>query len=93
MSLHYWQYFAALDSDLLRISRYVEFASPNMDTYSIEFARLILSAGSEIDVLAKVLCDQHGLTIASDNINGYRDALTAKFLTLRALRCVFRAME
>jgi hypothetical protein len=77
--LHYWQYFVALESDLAKASRYVEISDDNMETYSVEFARLILSAGSEVDVLAKVLSDQHSLIIMPNNIDGYRKAITTKF--------------
>ena len=78
-NLHYWQYFVALESDLAKATRYVEIAESNMATYSVEFARLILSAGSEIDVLAKVLCDQHQLPVSPQNIDGYRKAITGRF--------------
>jgi hypothetical protein len=77
--LHYWQYFVALESDLAKASRFVEISDDNMETYSVEFARLILCAGSEVDVLAKVLADQHGLIIMPSNIDGYREVITAKF--------------
>ena len=59
MNLHYWQYFAALEADLAATARFVELASANMACYSVEFARILLTAGSEIDVLCKVLCQEH----------------------------------
>jgi hypothetical protein len=78
--LHYWQYFIALESDLAETSRFVEIADDNMSTYSIEFARIILSAGSEVDVLAKVLSEQHGLGLKKPvNIDEYRKKITGKF--------------
>jgi hypothetical protein len=49
-------YFLALEKDLLRYSRYVEFAADNFRTYSLEFGRLLLAAGSEVDVACKELC-------------------------------------
>lgn len=78
-NLHYWQYFVTLESDLAKATRYVEITESNMPTYSVEFARLILSVGSEIDVLAKVLCDQNQLPVSPQNINGYRKAITGRF--------------
>ena len=78
-NLRYWQYFLALESDFTSTTRFVEVADANMHTYSIEFARLILTAGSEIDVLAKVLCQRHGLVVTPSNIDGYRQAITARF--------------
>jgi hypothetical protein len=84
--IHYWQYFVALESDLARTCRFVEVADANMATYSIEYARLILSAGSEVDVLAKVLCDQHQLNISPSNIDGYRKAIVDRFPGFASLR-------
>jgi hypothetical protein len=79
VSLHYWQYFVALESDLAGTTRFVEPVASNMTCYSIEFARVLLTAGSEVDVLCKVLCTQHGLTPTPENINGYRGAITSRF--------------
>jgi len=55
MEFPHWQYFIALDSDLEIVSRYVEISQENYRTYSIQFVSLLLSACSEIDVVAKVL--------------------------------------
>lgn len=80
MTLHYWQYFIALEADLAATARFVEPVRPNMLCYSLEFARIILSAGSEIDVLCKVLCQQHEMTPKPANIEGYRLAIMERFL-------------
>lgn len=60
-------------------SRFVEPASANMACYSVEFARILLTAGSEVDVLCKVLCQEHRLPVRPTNINGYRAAITGRF--------------
>ncbi|MDL5366087.1 hypothetical protein QSH18_10765 [Xanthomonas sp. NCPPB 2654] len=54
----HWNYFLAIEEDFLRISRYVHFNTANNKAYSIEFARIILAAGSEVDVVAKALTNQ-----------------------------------
>ena len=69
---HYWEYFLALEDDLQQTTRFVEFATSNFKTYSIEFARIILAASSEIDVLAKMLCGEISPATAADNITDYR---------------------
>ena len=58
MILHYWQFFLAIEADLANTARYVEFADQNMGTYSIEYVRILLSAGSEVEVVAKLLCNR-----------------------------------
>src|SRR6266496_4486996 len=75
----YWQYFLALDADLETISRYVEFNPANYNTFSIEFVRLILAAGSEIDVVAKLLCELIDPTKPCKNINDYRSIILSKY--------------
>ncbi len=49
----HWNYYLALEQDMERISRFVEFDSAHLNVYSIEFTRIFLSACSEIDVLLK----------------------------------------
>jgi len=66
-------------STLATVSRYVEISRDNYSTYSIEFTRLLLSAGSEIDVVAKLLCKVADPEAAPDSINKYREILTHKF--------------
>jgi len=56
MKLIHWNYFLALEEDLLRLSRFVEFSKKNFRTYSLELAHLLLSSSSEIDVILKSLC-------------------------------------
>ena len=56
-SLIHWNYFLALESDLASISRYIEFDEKNFDTFSIELARLLLASASEVDVIAKGICE------------------------------------
>ncbi len=54
----HWNYFIALEQDLEKVSRYIEFTNDNYNTYSLELAHLLLAASSEIDVVLKALCNQ-----------------------------------
>lgn len=67
----HWNYFLALDGDLERASRYVEFAPENYKTYSIEFAHLLFAASSEVDVVAKGLCEHLDSNAPRRNIKDY----------------------
>ncbi len=74
---HHWNYYLAIQNDLEKISRYIEFCSDNLETYSIELAHILLSASSEVDVIMKQLC---GIVVpggAFENINHYKAAITA----------------
>ena len=77
--LLHWNYFLALESDLDRLSRYVEFAEDNYTTYSLEMALLLLAAGSEADVVLKGLCKKVHSRKKAENIEQYRKILAPKF--------------
>jgi hypothetical protein len=64
---------------LAATARFAEPAPANMACYSVEFARILLTAASEVDVLREVLCQEHRLSVNSVNIGGYRAAITARF--------------
>jgi hypothetical protein len=51
----------------------------NYGSYSIELTKLLLSIGSEIDVVAKLLCKDLKTTKSPDNIIEYQKILCAKF--------------
>ena len=54
----HWNYFIALEQDLIKVSRFIEFSQENFNTYSIELAHLLLATSSEIDVVLKALCNR-----------------------------------
>lgn len=73
----HWNYFLALEKDLEKVSRYIEFSPDNLNTYSIELAHLLLSAASEVDTLAKCVCSILKPHAKPDNINEYRKIIKA----------------
>lgn len=75
--LIHWNYFIALEKDLETISRFVEFCTNNESTYSIEFAKLLMAASSEVDVVLKLLCKLKNLSY--DNINQYRECIKVHY--------------
>ena len=79
LSLPHWQYFLALESDLLRCARFVEFNKENFQTYSLEFARVIVLAVSEIDTVAKLLCREIDRSARPDSIGAYRPAILHRY--------------
>ena len=71
----HWNYFLALENDLIGSSRYVEFALANKSAYSIEFAQILMTAASEVDVLAKLIVEKVDPHAPRKNIDNYRDAI------------------
>ncbi|MCX6100696.1 MAG: hypothetical protein NTV92_04625 [Candidatus Bipolaricaulota bacterium] len=75
-SLTHWEYFLALEADLGKLSRYVQFSECNFGTYSIEIAHLLLAASSEVDVVIKAYCDELGHDVG--NMDQYRSVLQSE---------------
>lgn len=78
----HWNYFLALERDLEVVSRYVEFSDKNFSSYSIELAHLLFAAASEVDVLAKLLCNSFDPRSRGSNIDQYREGLIPKIPSL-----------
>lgn len=82
----HWGYFLALEDDLYTLARYVEFSRGNYETYSIEIARLLLSACAEVDSVLKQLVEKVVPGSPARNIIEYFDSVTAhsgKFVPFR----------
>jgi hypothetical protein len=91
MAYPHWTMFEVIDEDLQEFSRQVEFAKPNFPTYSVTLVRLYLSICSEVDVVAKLLCQGIGAPNAS-NIDEYRESLKPKYPNLATLSIFLRPM-
>jgi len=70
-----WQYFLALEEDLEKCSRYVEFSQENYQAYSIEFARILLASAAEFDQIAKQICKLISQDSQARNIDDYRKCI------------------
>lgn len=82
----HWGYFLALEDDLYTLARYVEFSQGNYETYSIEIARLLLSACAEVDSVLKQLVRKVMPDSPARNISEYFDSVAAhsdKFVPFR----------
>ncbi len=75
----HWNYLLALDADLVELSRYIEFCNENFDCFSIEIARVLLAAASEVDVVCKQLCRKINPASRADKIHAYRNQVKAAF--------------
>ncbi|MBN2023724.1 MAG: hypothetical protein JW809_13135 [Pirellulales bacterium] len=86
MKTTHWDYYRVLVDDIDRISRYVEIVPDNFAVYSIELVRMILAAGSEVDVVAKRLCQASMPPVSANNINEYRSVLCEKYPGLPGIK-------
>ena len=78
----HWNYLLAIERDVERLSRYIEFDKRNFDCFSIEIARVLLASGAEVDVVCKQLCRVLNPTSSASNINAYRDEIKTAFPTM-----------
>ena len=88
MTYPHWEYFLALEDDLIQCARFVEFSPTNYAVYSLEFARVLLASASEFDVVAKMLCNESDATTKVKNIDDYRQVILhgyPKFPTVEIL--------
>jgi hypothetical protein len=93
MAYPHWSLFEVIDEDLHAFSRQVEFAEANFATYSVILARLYLSVCSEVDVVAKLLCQRIGATLPDrPNIDHYRDKLVPQYPNLAVLPIALKPM-
>lgn len=68
----HWNYFFTLDDDVARLSRYLELTQTNFASYSLELARILFAAASEVDVVSKRLCRKLDGNSKACNITAYR---------------------
>ena len=86
----HWNYFLTLEEDLGRMSRFIDFSENNFNCYSIEMARLLMLACSEIDVVAKQLCKKVDRNVKAENINQYREILKPVFTNIPEFEVIIR---
>lgn len=77
-ALIHWNFFLAMEEDLERLSRYIDF-SGNDDAFSIEIARSFLGSCSEIDVVLKQLCKSVNPNSTASTINAYLEEILGAF--------------
>lgn len=75
----HWNYFLALEDDLVRMARYLEPTTANFEAYSLELARILFGAASEVDVVSKRLCRQLDEKSKADNITKYKKELVSAY--------------
>ena len=74
-----WEYFLALENDLVKCSRFVEFSQQNFKTYSIEFVRILLASASEFDVICKQICKLIDPETDTKNIMDYQVCIMSEY--------------
>lgn len=75
----HWNYFLAIEDDLERLSRFVEFDQENFKCFSIEISRILLASAAEVDVVCKLICKALNPRSSAENIHNYRDQILVAY--------------
>lgn len=78
-TISHWNYFLSLEDDIFGLSRFIELHSDNYCTYSLELAKVLFAAASEIDVVAKQLCNKQDSQSNAGNIVEYRRRILSAY--------------
>jgi hypothetical protein len=78
----HWNYMLAIERDVERLSRYVEFDQRNFGCFSIEIARILLATAAEVDVVCKQICQNLNGTTKAQNIHEFQKEIVAGFPNL-----------
>jgi hypothetical protein len=91
----HWVFFETIDEDLHAYSRYLEFHDKNFGAFSINLARLYLSICSEVDVMAKMICERMGQLPKKGNpdIKTYRQIITKRWPQFGSIQVRIRPMQ
>ncbi len=73
-----WNYFLSLEKDLDNTSRYIE-PMGQEHVHSLEFAKILILACTEIEVLFNCLCKTISPNEATGNIRRYKEVILARF--------------
>ncbi len=93
MTFPHLEYYCILVRDLEEISRYIEICEANEGTFSLALVQLLLAVGSEVDVVAKLLCKEYEPTTGCGNIDEYRDVLLQHIPKITTVRVALRRYE
>lgn len=80
----HWNYFLAVESELLTCTRYVEFCQDNYSCYSNEFSKIIVLAASEVDSIFQETCKHLDPTSNATKITDYYPVIARRFHRLSA---------
>ncbi|MGA9755633.1 MAG: hypothetical protein WBV23_10875 [Desulfobaccales bacterium] len=78
----HWNYLLAIEGDLGRLSRFIEFDERNFDCFSIEISRILLTSGAEVDVVCKQICKKLNPRSSADRIHPYQNEILASYPTI-----------
>jgi len=87
-TLIHWNYFLTIEDDLCILNRYVDFSKKNDNTFSLEIARILMTASAEIDVVLKQLCLSLNSQSNASNINEYYNVIVKQLPEFKTFKVI-----
>jgi hypothetical protein len=78
----HWNYFLCIEEDISKLSRWIELSENNFECYSLELARLLMTTCAEVDVVAKLVCNNIDNDSKAAGILQYQKELVKAFPTI-----------
>ena len=75
----HWNYLLAIEGDLERLSRFIEFDERNFECFSIEISRILLASAAEVDVVCKQICKNLNPASKAWRIHQYQNEILSAF--------------
>lgn len=71
----YWKIYISIEKEFAETLNYVSLDVENYGTFSSSYIKILLQVGSEIDIVAKSICNYHEKSFKGENINDYRPVI------------------
>lgn len=75
----YWKQYIMIEKEFKVSVKYVAIDKLSFAAYSDVYAKLLLQIGSEVDVVAKILCREINQLSTADKINQYQKEICSRF--------------
>jgi len=72
-------YFLCIEDDIALMSRWIDISEPNYECFSVELARLLMTASAEADVIARLVCKNIDPKSKASGIYSYQEILVKEF--------------
>ena len=73
--MRYWKNYLMLEKEFCKTAAYVSVNPKNSKTFSATYLKLLLEIGSEVDVVAKLLCSLLDVSKKCENISDYQKCI------------------
>ena len=75
----YWKQYIMIEKEFKASFKYVALDIDNYSAYSDVYAKVLLQVGSEVDVIAKVICRKINTSSCADSISRYQIEICSHF--------------